>query len=192
MIVESSRRTSAIPVGAEWNACWNRRRACSRARTRSSRSVTSRSRTIAPPASCLARPVDRLASTTVTAPSPRVQASVIDIGAAGARPAARRARRRARCRVPPRRAQRAGIDRRGRRRARPVSSAALVLAPRTTPVVVDRQHRLGQVVEQQAQLGLGVDEAVDRAVEVAGDPPRLEPRDDDGAQRQHRRRRRAR
>ena len=36
---------------------------------------------------------------------------------------------------------------------------------------VDRQHRLGEVVEQEAQLGLGVDEPVDRAVEVAGDPP---------------------
>ena len=35
-------------------------------------------------------------------------------------------------------------------------------------VVVERDHRLGQVVEQQAQLGLGVDEALDRAVEVSG------------------------
>ena len=32
MICESSSRTSAMPVGAEWNACWNRRRACSSAR----------------------------------------------------------------------------------------------------------------------------------------------------------------
>ncbi len=58
-------------------------------------------------------------------------------------------------------------------------------------VVVDRQHRLRQVVEQEAQLGLGVDEPLDRAVEVGGDAPRLEPGDDDrggSEQRRHDRR----
>ena len=49
--------------------------------------------------------------------------------------------------------------------------------------VVERDDGLGEVVEEQAQLGLGVDEAFDGAVEVAGDPPRLEPRDDDGRRR---------
>jgi hypothetical protein len=36
-------------------------------------------------------------------------------------------------------------------------------------VVVERDDRLGEIVEQQSQLGLGVDEALDGAVEVAGD-----------------------
>ena len=53
--------------------------------------------------------------------------------------------------------------------------------------VVERHDGLGEVVEKQAQLRLGVDEAFDGAVEVAGDPPRLEPRDDDRrpGQRRH-------
>ena len=38
----SDSRTSAIPVGAEWNACWNRRRACSSASEVRSRSPMSR------------------------------------------------------------------------------------------------------------------------------------------------------
>ena len=63
MIVESSSRTSAMPVGAEWNACWNRRRACSSARTRSSRSVTSRRRTTTAPSAWRGR--STLASTSV-------------------------------------------------------------------------------------------------------------------------------
>ena len=41
-ILLSSRRTSAMPVGAEWNACWKRRRACSSATELRCRSVTSR------------------------------------------------------------------------------------------------------------------------------------------------------
>ena len=40
----SSIRTSAMPVGAEWNACWNRRRACWSARECCSRSDRSRNR----------------------------------------------------------------------------------------------------------------------------------------------------
>ena len=46
-------------------------------------------------------------------------------------------------------------------------------------VVVDRHDAFRQVVQEQPQLGLGVDQPVDGAVEVTGDPPRLEPRDDD-------------
>ena len=55
-------------------------------------------------------------------------------------------------------------------------------------LVVDGEHRLGQVVEQQAQLALGVDEALDRAVEMTGDAPRLEPAHRHGAQREPARR----
>ena len=118
-----------MPVGAEWNACWNRRRACSRARTRSSRSVTSSSRTIA---------VSRSPAGWSTATSTRVVRAVDvaqgerDRGVAG--------------RVAPGRAIQPAIvvapfraDEVGQRRAdelgagRPVSSTALALASRTLP-----------------------------------------------------------
>ena len=56
-------------------------------------------------------------------------------------------------------------------------------APHDT-VRIQRHHCLGEVVEQQAQLGLGVDEALDRAVQVTVDASRLQPRDDDGGRRQ--------
>ena len=49
---------------------------------------------------------------------------------------------------------------------------------------IDRDDGLGKVVEEDAQLRLGVDQALDRVMEVARDPPRLEPRDDDGTQGQ--------
>ena len=68
--------------------------------------------------------------------------------------------------------------RRGRRRAAG-ELGGLGVGAAHDAVVVERHHRLGQVVEQQAQLGLGVDQPIDRAVEVAGDAPRLEPGDDD-------------
>ena len=89
----------------------------------------------------------------------------------------------------------AGVDEVGER-PRPASSPAgssgqldrLGVAAPHEAVVVDREHALGQVVEQEAQLGLGVDQPVDRVVEVAGDAARLQPRHDDGGDREQRRR----
>ncbi len=52
------------------------------------------------------------------------------------------------------------------------------------PVVVDREHRLGQVVEEHAQLTLGIDEAVDRVPELPGQAAPLEPADRNGAERE--------
>ena len=172
-----------MPVGAEWNACWKRRRACSSARTRSSRSVTSRRRTITPP-SVWRGPVDgRLDERRRRAVG--VRAAGTSTGAAGrsARPLASQASRS----VPPRRRRRA--RRTAARRAsvigQPGQLGRLGVGAAHDAVVVERQHRLGQVVEQQPQLGLGVDEPLDRAVEVAGDAPRLEPRHDDGGDGEH-------
>ena len=150
-----------MPVGAEWKACWNRRRACSSAWTRSSRSVTSRSRTITPPSVWRGR--STVASTSVVvAPSACGRRNVHRLGRFAARPAASHAVEVGR---------RARLDELGERHARrasstgrPVELGGLGVGAAHEPVVVERQHRLGEVVEQQAQLGLGVDQPVDRAV----------------------------
>ena len=67
-----------------------------------------------------------------------------------------------------------------------MSSDTLVLTPRHDPIVVDGEHRLGQVVEEHAQLALGIDEAVDRVAELAGQAAPLEPADRHGAERERR------
>ena len=183
-IVESSSRTSAIPVGAEWNACWNRRLACSSARTRSSRSVTSRRRTMAPGLG-VPWPVDRRLDERARRPvgvrqadgdrrrcppAAPVRQPLVEVGA----------------RAPARRAPRNGWPVRSADRAAG-QLGGLGVGATDDAVVVDRQHRLRQVVEQEAQLGLGVDQPLDRPVEVGGDAPRLEPRDDDGGGGEQRR-----
>ena len=72
-----------------------------------------------------------------------------------------------------------------RRHRQPGELGGLGVGAAHDTVGVERDDRFGEVVEQQAQLGLGVDQALDRAVEVAVDAPRLEPRDDDRARREH-------
>ena len=72
-----------------------------------------------------------------------------------------------------------------RRHRQPGQLGRLGVGAAHDTVGVERHDRFGQVVEQQAQLGLGVDQPLDRAVQVAVDAPRLPPRDDDGARREH-------
>ena len=132
-IGESSRRTSAIPVGAEWNACWKRRRACSSART------------ALLALGDVAQPHDHAGRRSGAGgrPSPRRASRVARRRAAGAN--VDRTRRSTPARPPRQPARRASVPRVGvdelderpaderRSTRRPVSSAALALAPRTTP-----------------------------------------------------------
>ena len=165
----SSRRTSAIPVGADWNACWNRRRAWSSARVCCSRSETSRRRTTSRSVvdrtlGVLARQVERgLDHDPPIGASDHLDLDRVDVVTVE-RPLHRSPRDGLFVAVGV--IEQVSVDEVAGGHVEHASSAA-ALVEWTTTVAVDEQHRLGEFVEQAPDLGLGRLDRVELALEHA-------------------------
>ena len=169
-----------MPVGAEWNACWNRRRACSNATELRSRSLTSR-RITTRRALGQRRPVQgRLHQVRRTGDVEEFEHGQV--------PA-----RRGRVEVPPFGHRRPIVvaDEAEERTAdeivhRPTGQLRGTGVRRLDhAVLVEAHHRVGEIVEQLAELAFRPRQLVDRAAHAPTEVPRLEQRGEDRDDRHH-------